>query len=474
MILEAMIDAAMDEFKQNLRQQRKELDLERLTPQLAEQVSAGLKTALAAAGVAGLRRFLEGFEVETPTLAINGVEYRRKPASAKRFMTPFGEMILRRNLYQADRGGPVYVPLDRHWGMVGEFATVEVREAVLWASAHVTPAETEQLLGKTAWFPLSATAIKQIVGETGQWMEGQGEALHQAVRAEEKIPSQTQVLVTSLDGVLVRLRQPGSPRGRPPERADRPVQDQTPTCFKQAMVGSVSRYGALTPEETTPPRLQSRYIAQMPQANAPTLKQRFEEEVFQVEQQLPDSVRKVLLMDGALGLWHYVQENPLFADYEPLVDFYHATEHLAKAAEALFGLGTPQARQWYDEYYDKLLHNQQGAFQIIRSIDYYAALKRRTAVQHKAIQTERTFFQRNKARMTYAVFRQQGLPIGSGPVEAACKTLVKTRLGRAGMQWSWAGGQAILQLRTFVKSQRWETFWKYYKKQQANSYSIAA
>ena len=57
----------------------------------------------------------------------------------------------------------------------------------------------------------------------------------------------------------------------------------------------------------------------------------------------------------------------------------------------------------------------------------------------------------------------EGRQVGSGPVEAACKTLVKTRLCRSGMQWSWKGGQRILQLRTYVKSKRWDAFWSQYK-----------
>ena len=53
--------------------------------------------------------------------------------------------------------------------------------------------------------------------------------------------------------------------------------------------------------------------------------------------------------------------------------------------------------------------------------------------------------------------------IASGPVEATCKTLVKTRLCRSGMQRTWHGGQRILQLRTYVKSKRWAPFWQAYK-----------
>ena len=64
---------------------------------------------------------------------VGDVMYRFKQASEKTFLTPFGEMELFRNLFQADEGGPSYVPLDAMWGMVGEFASVEVREGVLFA-----------------------------------------------------------------------------------------------------------------------------------------------------------------------------------------------------------------------------------------------------------------------------------------------------------------------------------------------------
>ena len=59
-------------------------------------------------------------------------------------------------------------------------------------------------------------------------------------------------------------------------------------------------------------------------------------------------------------------------------------------------------------------------------------------------------------------------------MEAACKTLVKTRLGRSGMRWSWPGGQRVLQLRTYVKSDRWDAFEKQYKQRWPAHYDLAA
>jgi hypothetical protein len=474
MDIATVIEAATEEFKQNLRQQCNDWDLERLTPALAEQVSRGLKQALSAAGVAGFRTFLQGYEETAPTLDLDGGLYRWKKASRKRFLTPFGPMVLKRNLYQSDYGGPTYVPLDRQWGMEGEFATVEVREAVLFSCALVTPDETVQLLKKSALFHPSATAIQHILEETGVWLECEGEDLHEAIRHDDAMPAETQVLVASLDGVQVRLDEEGVKQGQPIDRPGQPTNAATPTCFKRAMVGSLSFYGAPLEGQTTPERLTTRYVAEMPEEKALTLKARFEAEIRHLEASLSPSVKKVLLCDGERSLWCYAEENPRFADYRMLVDFYHTCEHLADAAQALWGAGSPKANQWYEEYRHQLLHEEKGAHHVLRSIDYYRRTRRWSKTRRKAMDIQRTFFQRNQHRMTYAAFRRQGLPIGSGPVEAACKSLVKTRLGRSGMRWSWPGGQRVLQLRTYVKSDRWDTFWEQYKQRWPAHYDRAA
>jgi hypothetical protein len=314
-------------------------------------------------------------------------------------------------------------------------------------------------------FAPSATAIKHIVEETGAWLEEMDETLNQSIRQEEEIPEGTKVMVASLDGTNLRLKEPGKKRGRPQERPGEKPSEKSPTSFKQALVGSISLYGAAPKEGTPPERLVSRYVAQMPEEGGHTLKIRFEEELDHIEGQLKEKeeVKKVFLCDGARGLWKYGDTTPRFIGYEKLVDFYHTTEHLSEAAELLFGKKSAQAQSWYKTYYHKLLTQDGAAETLIRSIDYYKSRRRLGQKRLKAIQGERTFFFRNKHRMAYADFRRKGLPIGPGPVEAACKTLVKTRLCRSGMQWAWQGGQRILQLRTYVKSKRWDAFWNQYK-----------
>ncbi len=229
------------------------------------------------------------------------------------------------------------------------------------------------------------------------------------------------------------------------------------------MVGSVSFYGEVPEGKASPERLASRYAARMPEDRAPTLKAKFELELQETESRLREGVVRIALCDGARGLWTYIDDNPRYDDYEKLVDYHHTSEHLSKAAEALFGKGSPKAQAWYDKYCSKLKGEDGGAGRVLRSLDYYERTTKLSKLRRTALETERTFFTRNEHRMDYAWFRENGWPIGSGPVEAACKSVVKTRLCRSGMRWSRAGGQHILSLRTYAKSNRWDAMWKQYK-----------
>ncbi len=462
MIVPELIQVAIRQFKQKMEELGKNLNTAQLTAQLAEQVTAALKDALTATGAAALQAFVQSYNPTDPLLEIRGQRLRFKMVSPKEFLTGFGPMVLERSLYQADAGGRSYVPLDDFWDMAGEFATTEVREAVLFSVAHVTPQETEQLLRKCALFHPSATAIQHIVRPVGDLIERRSEDLDSAIRAEEAIPKGTRVLAASLDGVNVLLQEPGVKRGRPGERPGLDSSPVSPTSYKNAMVGSISFYGTVPKGKDGPQRLASRYVARMPEKEALTFKQQFEGELAGVEDRLPEKVVKVLLLDGHRTLWKYAEGAERFAEYEKLIDFYHTTEHLSKAAEALFGKGSRRAEGWYTQYRVKLLEEDDAAAAILRSLDYYRHRQRLGKTRQDALAQERTFFSRNRHRMTYASFRRRGLPIGNGPVEAACKTLVKTRLCRSGMRWSRVGGQRILSLRTYVKSQRWDRFWHHY------------
>jgi len=390
--LKIMVNAVMKEIKQKLHDFCNDRSQESLTPASAAEVAQGLQEATLSAAREGYQAFLESYDIADQSIQIHGITYRRKLKSSKAIMSPFGLIEITRNLYQPDRGGKTHVPLDAMWGMEGEYATPEVREASLYTLSHVTASETAALLKKCAPFHPSATAIQAM--------------------------------------------------------ADR-----------NAMVGSFSFYGEVPLEGRSPERLQSFYVSHMPEEKGITFKKKFEEEVKDIESKIKDEVIRVILCDGHRSLWKYIDSSPLYAGYEKLVDFFHTSEHLSKAAEAIFGKGSAEGQGWYKTWYEKLKTEEGAAWALLRSIDYHRDTRRLSKIRREALRKERTFFKRNKKRMKYAEFRARGLPIGSGPVEAACKTIVKTRMGRSGMRWSREGGQHILHLRTYNKSGRWNSFW---------------
>lgn len=137
-----------------------------------------------------------------------------------------------------------------------------------------------------------------------------------------------------------------------------------------------------------------------------------------------------------------------------IVDLYHAREHLAAVAKAVYGVGSRQAKRWLAARTDQL--DSGGARAVLGPLKW---LRPRANDVRESVDTVIDYFRRNAHRMNYPKFRKDGLFVGSGVVEAACKALVGQRLKQSGMRWTVKGANAILALRCCQKSGRWEEFW---------------
>lgn len=466
MIINTMINEAMREFKQNLTRFCADAAELPLTVESAHVITQAIQSALAETGKRAFQVYLESKEEQQDIVTNRGEAFGFKYDSERQFQTLWGVISLRRRVYQNASDSKTFVPLDYAWGMENHFMTIEVREAVAFSCAHVTPEETSELLKKSALFHPHPTQIKRCLeGIVAQVGEKQPE-LDARIRAQENVPEQARALVASMDGANVLLNeaeQENAKRGRPTTRPATADSQAASTCYRNAMVGTVSFYGDVPEGSKTPERLVCRYIAHMPEENAVTFKKKFEAELADAERLAPSGIIKILLCDGARALWKYAENCTRFDGYLKLIDYYHTLEHLSLAAEALFGEDADKAQAWYGKYSRKLLEEDFGARSVLRSMAYYKNKGGLPKNRANALAVQQTFFERNQGMMTYANFRRRGLPIGSGPVEAACKTIVKTRLCRSGMRWSRKGGQRILDLRTNVKSNRWDAFWNEYK-----------
>jgi hypothetical protein len=463
-----ILDAATNAFRQTLVSFCKngpDTDLSELSPQAMARLTQGLMTAARSAGRAGLETYLSQHGTDASCVEVGGVRYRYKNTMPKSYLTLFGEVTVSRSIYANDLlGGGYIVPMDRALGIgTDEYATMETRDMILFAATFNTPEEVASLLEKASLCQPSRTAIQNIIAKDGAWMEAHRDELARTVHAQQEVPAHATALVASIDGTNVRLREPGAKKGRKAQRPRDENTDDSASSFRNAMVASISSYGI--DDERRPQRLHATYLARMPQDKAPIFKSLFEDTLestlARIAAQNP-AIAKIFLCDGHRAIWNYAQQTPMLAEFEWCLDFFHATEHLSKAAEAIFGKSSAKGRTWYQAKREALLNDPTAPTSIIRSMEGYRDRLQLPKGRRNDLAVETTFFKNNKHLMRYAEFNAKSYPIGSGPVEAAGKTIIKQRMCRSGMRWNRDRGQHIVTPRTYVKSQQWQPLWDAY------------
>jgi len=427
----------------------------------------GLKGVLASAGRQAFARFVDLQDEPDDLFEHDGEGYRFKQVSTKEWLTPFGVVQVDRRYFQPDAGGDGVAPIDLRCGMSGRFMTPDVEEAVAFASANLSPGFTRTLFAKVLPHPPSEKAIRRTIAELGQWADDAQDQIEERIAREAPLP-EGEVLVVSMDGVTVPLREPGCKTGRPAERPGVRDGGRTPTAWREAGVGTVSIYEPGDGAEELPQRLATKYFARMPESGMKAL---FDEVGWAVSDLTEERSfsEMVVLCDGKPALWNNIEADPLYNDATQILDFFHAVEHLSRAAEAIFGKKEQAATRWHAKYRALLLEDPDALDSVLRSMRYYRKNLRSGSERHRVVERVIRYYGRNRERMHYANFRARGLPIGSGVVEAACKCIVNSRLKRSGMRWTREGGQHVLNLRVRVQSGEWDAFWNEYQDQQRNA-----
>jgi hypothetical protein len=172
-----------------------------------------------------------------------------------------------------------------------------------------------------------------------------------------------------------------------------------------------------------------------------------------------EAEQQIALSDGGTGLEEFFRKN--FPRAECILDFWHAAEHLTELALALWPSDEALRQERADAWRRQL--KREGGLRmlgVLKSIDL--------AAHPLAAQTAHAdcvrYFQNHQHRMDYPRYLANGWQIGSGPVEAACKTVVANRLKGSGMRWGSEGADALCHLRALYLSQpgQWDDFWKTY------------
>jgi len=163
--------------------------------------------------------------------------------------------------------------------------------------------------------------------------------------------------------------------------------------------------------------------------------------------------KQVVIGDGAPWIWNLTAEH--FPAAIQIVDLYHARQHLWELAGQLWPRDEPRRRKWTRRQEKKV---EGGRIEsLLRSL---RALSPATPEAAELLRHAADYFAVNAPRMRYPAFRQQHLFVGSGVVEAGCKTLVGSRLKRSGMFWKVQSANSIIALRCHRLSGKFEDYWE--------------
>jgi hypothetical protein len=164
--------------------------------------------------------------------------------------------------------------------------------------------------------------------------------------------------------------------------------------------------------------------------------------------------KKVVIGDGAEWIWNLVAEH--FPDAIQIVDLYHARQHLWEVARQLYPHEEVKQKAWMKVHQKRLLDKGK----IEKLVGALRSIETANPQMAKKIRTEADYFERNAERMCYPKFRRQHLFVGSGVIEAGCKTVIGARLKQSGMFWTVQGANAILALRCCHLNHRFEDYWE--------------
>jgi hypothetical protein len=397
---------------------------------------------------------LQALDIDVPAVSIGGVRYTKVGRCAAPYHSLAGSVSVERSLYRRSgaRGGTaegkVVDPVSLRAGVVGEGWLPGAARAMAHDLQQGTSREAEARAEETHRLPYSRASFERVAHLVGALAVAERQDLEDALIDAYEIPDEARSISVSLDRVSVPMEEPRPrPVGRPRKGAPKhPVARN----FRMAYCGTVTLHDA------NGAALHTIRYGCMPQGNTLALQDRVVADAAMLLSKRPE-LELQLLCDGAPEMWNLLDAGftaELFGDrLHRLVDLHHLLEKLGAAAPVVGdAAGGETLRRWKLT----LLNRQDAAAQILREL--VASGRDEGPGENHPLHAAISYLEShsvNADRMNYARARRLGLPLGSGNVEATCKSLFEMRLKRCGARWKEATGEHIVQLRALALSDRW-------------------
>ncbi len=375
------------------------------------------------AGCVATEEALKRFDTDGSAILIGGTKWTSKGEEPKYYQTPYGEVEVRRHVYQTSAGGKIFCPLERDARIVVT-STPRFAKVVANKFARMGSTQVESDLAENHGRVVARSYLQNLAEAVGTVVQAKEETWHYAM---PWVASAIATVAIGVDGTCMLLCEDG---------------------YRLAMVGTISLY------DRHGERQHTIYLGATPEYGQAQFLARMEREIAHVKRLYPHATY-VGIADGAQSNWDFLEQHTTVS----ILDFYHATGYLAQAAAAAFPRSRAKRAEWLEARCHALKHTPGAAAQLLVEMKEFAQQPLSESVQEK-LQSAITYFVNHQHQMDYTNYRAKHFPIGSGVTEAACKTLVKQRLCCSGMKWKEKGASIVLSLRALVLTQaRWDQFW---------------
>ena len=416
-----------------------------------EAVETALRAAVLSAGGRLPGKLLEGVgsgRRDEPVICKCGGRMESRGLRSKELSTILGKVSWRHSMFQCPRCGAARYPGDEELDVQDTGYSPALRRMMARMGGKSTFKEASEDLRICAEVKVTAKAVERVAEAVGQDMEQWSRREHeQAVRryAEQAQPTEKTIptfyVQTDGTGVPMTRHELSGRRGKQPDGSARTREVKLGCVFTQTSLDKEGR-PVRDPDSTT-------FVGKIEPA------EQFGEQLFAeaVRRGLDQAHRVVVLGDAATWIKNIAETH--FPGATQILDLYHAREHVDALAKALYPDNNKKVSRYRDQWWQQLDQGNIGAI----LAQARRRLKTRPELSDNA-QGKINFLDNHKERMRYAHFREQGLFVGSGVIEAACGSVIGQRLKQSGMEWSLRGANAIISLRCTLKSGRADDYWE--------------
>jgi len=372
-----------------------------------------------------------------------GGRYVNQKRSAKVLQTVLGEAFWERMIQRCNLCGRRRAPADVVLDVVGTGFSPGLRRLMTKVGAEVCFDRSRALLFELAGVRVTDKGVERVSEAVGTEILAREEAgMAKALQGEGGAGPAVETLYLSADGtgVAVLRRETEGRKGKAADGIARTREAKLGVVFISSGVDEEGR-PVRDPGSTS-------YVGKIEEVD------RFGDRLYAeaVRRGLNQAKQVVMLGDGAPWVWNLCDLH--FPGAVQIVDFYHAAEHLVAIARLLHPNDEAQWKAWFGKARKRLKRGKLA--QIIAEVKGRFGRGRQKEELLKAL----AYFEKNQERMRYDRFREQGWFIGSGVVEAGCKSVIGQRLKQSGMHWSVRGANAIIALRCCLESGGFEDYWE--------------